>query len=423
MAWFERIKAPFSDSEADARGLHRSDAERVGSELRARRTALGIELTDAATALRIKTAYLAAIEEERFDQLPAAVYALGFVRSYAAYLGLDSGNLARRFKLEEAGLNSKPDLSFPMPLADRSLPGGSVLLAAVVLAACGYGLWYHLASTQVARPERVAEVPAQLRLSTAGGTSHLNGRESPTHTGSAMEEPGPRNAEDKMPAAEPGPAPAGEGLAIAPAQPTASKSDGSQDSTDSPPAASPSERAASSIAAAESAAVPETTAASERTAAAAAAGQNPVMPPAAAVASIAPPAPPGEVPAPPASAHAPTDGPAAGAARQSQSADPHVSEISGAASRVILRANSPSWVQIRAADHAILYTGLLKTGDTYRVPPQSGLTMRVGNAGGLDITVDGKTAPAVGPIGAVRNVSLDPAILLAGSGPQDRPAQ
>ena len=40
--------------------------------------------------------------------------------------------------------------------------------------------------------------------------------------------------------------------------------------------------------------------------------------------------------------------------------------------------------------------------------------MRTGNAGGLDITVDGKPVPPIGGMGAVKNVLLDPQALLSG---------
>jgi cytoskeleton protein RodZ len=41
--------------------------------------------------------------------------------------------------------------------------------------------------------------------------------------------------------------------------------------------------------------------------------------------------------------------------------------------------------------------------------------MRVGNAGGVEILVDGKPTPALGQAGQTRNVALDPDRLLAGN--------
>jgi cytoskeleton protein RodZ len=71
---------------------------------------------------------------------------------------------------------------------------------------------------------------------------------------------------------------------------------------------------------------------------------------------------------------------------------------------------------VRDADRSVLFTRLMKTGESYSVPERPGVSMRIGNAGGLEITVDGKTAPALGPAGAVRrDVALDPEKLMAGT--------
>ena len=59
---------------------------------------------------------------------------------------------------------------------------------------------------------------------------------------------------------------------------------------------------------------------------------------------------------------------------------------------------------------------VLKAGETYRVPGRTGLVLRTGNAGALAITVDGKPAPSIGPVGTVRrNVMLDPDELISGT--------
>ncbi|HEV2098185.1 MAG TPA: DUF4115 domain-containing protein [Stellaceae bacterium] len=80
-----------------------------------------------------------------------------------------------------------------------------------------------------------------------------------------------------------------------------------------------------------------------------------------------------------------------------------------------MSATVDSWIQVHDADRSLLFTGLLKPGEQYRVPDRPGLSMRVGNAGGLDVTVDGKPVPPLGPAGAVRNVALDPAALASES--------
>jgi cytoskeletal protein RodZ len=83
------------------------------------------------------------------------------------------------------------------------------------------------------------------------------------------------------------------------------------------------------------------------------------------------------------------------------------------AARVVLRATSDSWIQVRDKTSNLLFTRVLKPGEHYNVPNEQGLTMIAGNAGGLDITVDGMNVAKIGEAGRVaRNVSLDPDRLL-----------
>ena len=82
--------------------------------------------------------------------------------------------------------------------------------------------------------------------------------------------------------------------------------------------------------------------------------------------------------------------------------------------RVVIRATADSWVQIRDTGQSTLFSRVLKAGESYRVPDRPGISLRTGNAGGLEITVDGQPAPSIGPNGAVRAVPLEPQFLISG---------
>lgn len=86
-------------------------------------------------------------------------------------------------------------------------------------------------------------------------------------------------------------------------------------------------------------------------------------------------------------------------------------------SGIVIRATSSSWVEIRdPATSTIVFTGLMGVGKTFNVPDREGLILDTGNAGALDITVDGTSVPKIGGVGAVRkNVSLDAERLKAGT--------
>ena len=73
----------------------------IGGELTRAREGRGLTLENAERDTRISQRYLQALEDERFDVIPAPVYARGFLRSYAQYLGLDPGPLLARFPRED----------------------------------------------------------------------------------------------------------------------------------------------------------------------------------------------------------------------------------------------------------------------------------------------------------------------------------
>ncbi|MGJ3259766.1 MAG: RodZ domain-containing protein [Rhodospirillales bacterium] len=86
-------------------------------------------------------------------------------------------------------------------------------------------------------------------------------------------------------------------------------------------------------------------------------------------------------------------------------------------SGIVIRATSSSWVEIRdPANSTIVYTGLMSAGNSFNVPDTEGLVLDTGNAGALDISVDGEPVPKIGGVGAVRkNVSLNASRLRAGT--------
>ena len=87
-----RLAADFEDDEAEA-----EDAEYDGSRLQRLRERRGIEIDEIAGVTKVNPTYLRFLEEERFDDLPAAVYVRGFLKSYARCLGLDVDRVARSY--------------------------------------------------------------------------------------------------------------------------------------------------------------------------------------------------------------------------------------------------------------------------------------------------------------------------------------
>jgi len=83
------------------------EAENAGGRLAAARVAAGFTLSEAAAKTHIKERHLEAIEAIDLEALPARPYAIGFVKTYAEFLGLDAADLVDRFK-EDAGYVAPP---------------------------------------------------------------------------------------------------------------------------------------------------------------------------------------------------------------------------------------------------------------------------------------------------------------------------
>ena len=137
-------------------------AERAGADLRAARERLGLSLQDVALHLRIRIPHLEALEEGRVSLLPGTAYALAFVRTYANALGLDAEEMVRRFKTEASEFGRQTELVFPVPMPERGLPPGAVVLLGLVLAIGAYAGWYRLSGEGRLPAETVTAIPEHL---------------------------------------------------------------------------------------------------------------------------------------------------------------------------------------------------------------------------------------------------------------------
>lgn len=69
----------------------------LGERFRAAREARGLSLSDVAEQIRIRSVYLAAIEDENWSAIGAPVYIRGFLRTYGRFLGLDTEEVVAEF--------------------------------------------------------------------------------------------------------------------------------------------------------------------------------------------------------------------------------------------------------------------------------------------------------------------------------------
>ena len=471
--------------------------ESVGAVLRRTREDYNEDLSAVAQTLHIRLTYLQAIEEERFDRLPGHAYAVGFIRAYSDYLGLDSAEMVRRFKVEVQGLDKRQELFFPVPVSESKVPGGAIILVSLLFVGIAYGAWFYLTSDERPVAEAVPPVPEELGGPPAeqavAGTSEEGDASPPVETAamgeaSADEEGG--EASEESAAAEP--AEAAEPAAAS--EPEAQVAEAEANSPEQETAASEAQggsggeteqgsttgetisaaiaqsvaqtaEAGSATSATEAPAAPaapsETAGGAEQASATATDEPRPGSEEAAAQANavslarilrrpsdLVPPQPPqvaqgqrgvdtgipeqagagrGNARQPlPGSPGIVVPSPEEGAIPRAPATEQLVARTEGRtpqtfgaeneATRIVLRATQDSWVQVRDGNDNLVMTRVLRRGDEYRVPDQSGLTLITGNAGGIEIVVDGAALSPLGPVGAVRrNIQLDPERLLEGT--------
>lgn len=111
--------------------LYYTDAP-VGDVLRHVREHYGQTLRDVEKALRIRAIQIEAIEKSDYDKLPGRVYAIGFIRTYSEYLGLDPDRMVNMFKSQGAEHAKAPILHFPVAASDGKLPDPFLIAGCVI---------------------------------------------------------------------------------------------------------------------------------------------------------------------------------------------------------------------------------------------------------------------------------------------------
>jgi cytoskeleton protein RodZ len=100
-----------------------------------------------------------------------------------------------------------------------------------------------------------------------------------------------------------------------------------------------------------------------------------------------------------------------------QAATSQPAEPAQPAARILLKAVEPTYIQIRdpklPRSRSILIARVLNVGESYAAPDRAGLVMQTGNAGGLQVEVDGRSLGVMGRSGEViTRMPLDPSYFL-----------
>jgi len=136
-AGFVPVDAVFSGESADYTSLT------AGERLRDARQKAGYTLDEAASRTRIRQDYLEALETMDPRGLPARAYAIGYLRTYAAFLGLDSFAVVEQFKREvDTDTGRAQPTAAAQVRKEIKLPRG--VFGSIIVLACvaGVAFWY-----------------------------------------------------------------------------------------------------------------------------------------------------------------------------------------------------------------------------------------------------------------------------------------
>jgi len=132
-----------------------ADSGSFGDWLRRQREMREISLRDIAERTKISLRYLEAMEADRFDLLPAPIFAKGFLREYARYVGLSPDEVVNHYlsvqqpqegdDKEDTKVRSRPKPVDPgQPPVRKSWGSGLVLAIAglILLALVALAAWF-----------------------------------------------------------------------------------------------------------------------------------------------------------------------------------------------------------------------------------------------------------------------------------------
>ena len=381
----------------------------IGRHLREARQQRGEDLYDVADYLRIKPSYLFALEEGDLAGMPGRTYAMGFLRTYADHLGYDGAEVVRQLKS-----TGEPEsrLEVRQPVAENRLPSVGVVVLALVLAAVAYGGWFAAQSGDDVLA-RIKALPGEI-----GQYAAAMFEDEPAAPMTASIE-APDGADEALLEVFSATADAPGGTAVvasaaSPANPVGNATSpiGGVQASEVPPATAAARPAAGGV--------DITAAIAERRAGAGAAasdGDDPLAAlvldaeaeRAAALRRLDEERPDGGTVGELLAALQATPGDAVGGNGET----PAVTVVSDTG-RVTLVAREASWIQVQSPGRDFLRSTTLQPGQRFDLPDRTDLALWTGNAGGLEVWVDGRNLGVLGASGAVlRDVPLTPEALRA----------
>ena len=117
------------------------EGESFGSWLRSQREVRQVELETISQSSKVNIRYLEALEQHRFDLLPATIFVKGFLREYARIVGLDPDEVLNFFLAASAQDDLEGGIENPGKRSPRSPFGRTGVVVLVVAAILALLVW------------------------------------------------------------------------------------------------------------------------------------------------------------------------------------------------------------------------------------------------------------------------------------------
>ncbi|MBW8310289.1 MAG: DUF4115 domain-containing protein [Candidatus Paracaedibacteraceae bacterium] len=115
---------------------------KVGMLFKNARESKNLTILQASQELHIRQLYIAAIEAGDISALPGHIYKIGFIKTYARFLNLDSTQILKDLNLQEEITPNYSSFNFSIPLEQQKRPTLKIILGATTLLFIGSVILY-----------------------------------------------------------------------------------------------------------------------------------------------------------------------------------------------------------------------------------------------------------------------------------------
>jgi cytoskeleton protein RodZ len=157
------------------------DSLTLGEKMRKMREDRRLSLYDISKRTRIQQKYLEYIENGEYEKLPADVYVRGFLRSYAALMGVDEKFLVKQFEREKGihrNIKKLPEtetVSKPIKFSSLIITPKMIFIGVIIfLAIASFAYLYMEVNSFISAPRLVIIKPAD-SSSIDGNSTHVAG--------------------------------------------------------------------------------------------------------------------------------------------------------------------------------------------------------------------------------------------------------